>query len=416
MTQRCWLAVLLAIFAGVVAGPVVAETAAPTFRHGATLVEFFQFPRIVEDGAVKRYADPAFPNAKAALGFFDFDELRRDGFDHMRLMIDLGPLLAGRGSQWNQIIDQLHFVIAALHRHGLGVIVTLLPPAPGGEAPTPQLDGLHGPNFEHYLAITERIAAELSTIKTGAIALEPMNEPQTECRASVGPDWTAYQEVVVASIRRLAPDLPLFLTGGCWSTVEGTMLLDTPLLRDPRNFVSVHFYIPYMFTHQTATWSMPFLAGVIGIPFPAAEGSVDRTLASTRARFEAINAPAFDKESQYAEAEKAIRWYFTENDGKATIDAWMKRLAAWQAREGVSSDRIGFTEFGAMKQISDGVEIDPASRARWLGDTSGAIERQGWGWTVFVLRNGPFALYRSDSDRGPEPELLRALRLSPTVH
>ena len=90
------------------------------------------------------------------------------------------------------------------------------------------------------------------------------------------------------------------------------MLLDTPLLRDPRNFVSVHFYNPFMFTHQTATWSMPFLAGVIGVPYPAAEGAVDGTLADTRTRFEAINLPAEIRQSQYAEAEKAIRWYFAE--------------------------------------------------------------------------------------------------------
>jgi hypothetical protein len=432
LTLRPWLAAcaaiawifVAAIIAAVVAtGPASAQarTAPPLFKRGATLVEFFQFPQTVSSGSVNRYADPAYPNAAAALALFDFDALRADGFDHMRLPLDIGPLLAARGAQWNEIMSQLRAVIAALHRHGLGVVVTLLPPAPGGEIAMPQLDGIRGslsgpqfgPHFEHYVAIVERIAVELAAIKSGVVALEPMNEPQTECRARTGSDWTAYQEVMVPRIRRLAPDLPLFLTGGCWSSIEGTVLLDTPLLHDPRNYVSVHFYIPFVFTHQTATWAMPFLAGMIGVPYPAAAGKVERTLAATQARFAAMTMPAETRRSQLAEADSAIRWYFTDDEGRATIEQWMDKLADWQAREGVRPDHILFTEFGAMKQLADGVETDRDSRSRWLHDASATIAGHGWGWTVFVLRDGPFGLYDSASDRRPDPGLLRALGLSP---
>jgi endoglucanase len=386
------------------------------FKRGATLVEFFQFPKTVDDGAGRHYGDPAFPQAKAALKLFDFDQLRRDGFDHMRLLIDVGPLLARNGAQFNPIMAQLRVVIAELHRHGLGVLVTLLPPAPGGEVAVPLLDGLRGPRFERYVTLATRIATELASIKLGVVALEPMNEPQTECRASTGPDWTAYQEILVAQIRRTTSDLPLFLTGGCWSTIEGTVLLDTSLLRDPRNFVSVHFYIPFMFTHQTATWAMPFLAGVIGIPYPAANGSVDNTLADSRTRFGTMDLSPQTRQSEFAEAEKAIRWYFADEGNLSTIEGWMTKLADWQAREGVPSDRIVFTEFGAMKQLTDGVEIDRDSRARWLHDASTAMERHGWSWTVYVLRDGPFGLHDSKSDGSPDPRLLSALRLSPGTH
>ena len=246
------------------------------------------------------------------------------------------------------------------------------------------------------------IAAELTAVKSGVVALEPMNEPQTECRANNGPDWTAYQDILVAQIRRAAPELGLFLTGGCWSSIDGTVLLDTPLLRDPRNFVSVHFYNPFMFTHQTATWAMPFLAGVIGIPYPAAAGNVDETLADTRARFQAMDVRAEIRQSQFAEAEKAIRWYFAEEGKPATIedlDGQTGRLA--EAREGVPSDRIVVTEFGTMKQLTGGIETDRASRARWLHDASAAMERHGWGWTVYVLHDGPFSLYAERFHRYP---------------
>jgi hypothetical protein len=168
-----------------------------------------------------------------------------------------------------------------------------------------------------------------------------------------------------------------------------------------------------MFTHQTATWAMPFLAGVIGLPYPAADGSVDSALASTLARFQTMNLPLQTEQSQLAEAERAIRWYFSDEGSQSTIEQWMNKLADWQTREGIPSDRIVFTEFGAMKQLSNGVETDRASRARWLRDTSATIERHGWGWTVFVLRDGPFGLYDNEFDYGPDPRLLNALGLSP---
>jgi len=67
-----------------------ADTVTPTFRRGATLVEFFEFPATTGDGAAKAYAVPAFPDPMAALKLFDFDELYRIGFDHMRVPLDVG--------------------------------------------------------------------------------------------------------------------------------------------------------------------------------------------------------------------------------------------------------------------------------------------------------------------------------------
>ena len=64
-----------------------------------------------------------------------------------------------------------------------------------------------------------------------------------------------------------------------------------------------------------------------------------------------------------------------------------------------------------MKQTIDGVELDRASRARWLRDASASIESHDWGWTAYVLRDDPFGLYVHESDRYPDPELMRALRL-----
>ncbi|MGA8321419.1 MAG: hypothetical protein WBE48_26325 [Xanthobacteraceae bacterium] len=91
----------------------------------------------------------------------------------------------------------------------------------------------------------------------------------------------------------------------------------------------------------------------------------------------------------------------------------MSRVANWQRRQQVPSDRIAFTEFGAMKETADGAQFDRASRARWLHDASASIAGHGWGWTAYVLRDDPFGLYVHvhESDPLPDPELMHALGL-----
>jgi hypothetical protein len=274
------------------------------------------------------------------------------------------------------------------------------------------LDSLDDTKFPLYSAMVDRIAAALAPIAPGAVALEPMNEPQSQCRIHNGTDWTVFQQIMVQRIRGIAPQLPVFLTGGCWSNIDGIVLLDGDQLRDRRNFISVHFYYPFLFTHQGATWSVPYLAGTIGVPFPAAAGALDDTLDLTRARFKTAALPAgLDRGAGEKQAETEIRKYFAEAQGPAQIEGWMSKVADWQQRQQVDSDRIVFTEFGAMKQTIDHVEIDRASRVRWLHETASAIAGHGWGWTVYVLRDDPFGLYARASDRNPDPQIMRALGL-----
>jgi endoglucanase len=392
--------------------PSAANVAAPSFKRGATLVEFFQFPATTGEGSAKRYTDPAYPHALSSLSLFDFAELRRLGFDHMRIPLDVGPLMEDDEPRRQAALNDLIAVISEINRHGLGVVVPLFPPSLHHELPEFYLDGLNGPKFQAYAAIVERVAAALASVKTGPVALEPMNEPQTKCHVLFGTDWTSYQDVMIRRIRRIAPDLPLFLAGGCWTDIDGVVLLDTDLLRDRRNFVSVHFYHPFLFTHQGSWWTLPYLAGTIGVPYPASAGSLPRTLALTRDRFKTVTLPAdADRVASEQKAENEIRRYFDDGKGPDQIENRMKKLADWQRREQVDSDRIVFTEFGAIKQTIGDVEIDRDSRARWLHDTSSAIERHGWGWTAFVLRDDPFGLYVHESDGFPDFRLLRALGL-----
>jgi hypothetical protein len=139
---------------------------------------------------------------------------------------------------------------------------------------------------------------------------------------------------------------------------------------------------------------------------------LDETLALTRARFRTLPLPPnVDRAAAQTQAEAEIERYFNEAQGPAQIQEWMNKVADWQRRQQVGSDRIVFTEFGAMKQTIAGLEVDRASRTRWLRDASASIASHGWGWTAYVLRDDPFGLYAHMSDRYPDPDILRALQL-----
>jgi hypothetical protein len=415
--RRAWLALAAAAFAAVFCvTPANADAALPTFKRGATLVEFFEFPAITGDGLARAYAVPAYPHPLDALKLFDFDALHRAGFDHMRVPFDLGPMMTGSDDERRTTLAQLTTVVTEINRHGLTVLVTLLPPTLHHELPEATLDGLDGPKFRTYATEVEHVARALAAIPSAQVALEPMNEPQSQCRVVFGTDWSAYQQVLIERIRRISAQMPLFLTGGCWSNIEGLVDLDTDLLHDPRNFVSIHFYYPFLFTHQGANWMEPYLAGTIGVPYPASAGNVGDTLDLTLRRMQTMPLPAnADPAAVQKKSEAEIEKYFAQKQGPQQIEEWMDRVAQWRQRQQVPSSRIVFTEFGAMKETVDGAPFDRASRARWLHDASAAIARRGWGWTVYVLRDDPFGIYRQMSDPNPDPEVMKALGLSPTA-
>jgi len=303
---KTWFAVLM--IAGWSLAGVAANAEQPSFKRGATIVEFFAFPAISGEGPARTYASPAYPHALSSLSLFDFDELRSDGFDHLRIEFDMGPLLDGNEIQRRQILSDLVDVVSAISRHRLSVLVTLFTPTLHHETTATYLDDIKGPQFTAYLAMVERVSTALASVKTGTVALEPMNEPQARCRVRFGTDWTDFQDFMVGQLRRIAPDMPLFLTGACASDIGGVALLDGDTLRDRRNYVSVHFYYPFLFTHQSATWTLPYMIGTIGVPFPASAGSLDETLSLTRDRFKTVTLPAgVDRRGAQMQAEAQIR-------------------------------------------------------------------------------------------------------------
>ncbi len=394
----CVLCFILFLFS--LSQHAAAETS-PPFRKGVSL-QVFTFPAVAGGG----YADDPFPNRVGAEEYFSIARLRASGFDHVRLPVDVGPFLDDPGQQnWRKFRSYFHRFVESLGHGGLHVIVTLVAPSLNGQIPEDQLDGLHGERFKRYADIAERFAGELESWRIDHLALEPMNEPQRACRRTDAVDWLDYQDILIARMRAKAPLLWLGLTGGCWSKIEGLEGLDAARLSDTRTFVSVHFYDPFLFTHQGSNWTLDIMPLIMGLPYPAQAGRLEEVLGNARARASRLDGSPAKTPDILPRAEAAIRNYFSENADGTAILTRLQTLKDWSFARNVALARIVFTEFGAMK--TPGGEL---SRARWLRDVSGAIGANGWGWTLWVLRQGPFGL---DDDGRYDPALFLALSTRP---
>src|SRR6202007_3365297 len=106
-------------------------------------------------------------------------------FDHMRVPLDVGPLMTGSDQERRDILAELSAVIAEINRDGLTVLVTLFQPPLHHELPETYLDGLEGAKFRTYATEVEQVAKTLAAIPAGQVALAPMNEAAVELRVVV---------------------------------------------------------------------------------------------------------------------------------------------------------------------------------------------------------------------------------------
>ena len=137
------ICVIVAVFARL---PALAADLPPTFRRGATLVEFFDFPKSSPTTPIGLCRSGVSTGAFRA-GAVRFRRTAADRFRSDGVPLDMGPRLQGDAKSSDGILQDLVAVVAEIHRHGLDVMVPLFPPSLQHELPETYLDGLDGPKF-----------------------------------------------------------------------------------------------------------------------------------------------------------------------------------------------------------------------------------------------------------------------------
>jgi endoglucanase len=261
--------------------------------------------------------------------------------------------------------------------------------------------------YRRYIGFLKRVIVLLKDVPPDLWVLEPMNEPQAVCRRADGPDWTTVQRDIHRQLRAVAPTLTLVITPGCWSKIEALEHLDMTGY-DANTLVDVHYYDPWVFTHQSADWNADWIKHLAGLSFPPSRTDVQAATAASARLFVQRNGAGGP--AAFKEALRRIDGYVTENFGPERIADDFGKLRTWADKQGVKSDRIIVGEFGALRPPTGAKVIDDGSQARWLETVRTIAEKQGFGWAMYAYQSN-FGLIADEATAVWHPSIAPALGL-----
>lgn len=365
-----------------------AEAGPAKFRRGIGITTMAWAE--VEPGPSHTFVFPPFADRTLTIG--ELQALRRDGFDFVRFAVDPGPFLQFTGSRRDTLdrilIEKVKLILAA----GLAVVVDFHPsdinPDYTDEALTA---GATTPLFQAYVRLLAHTAAMLMALHSEDVALEIMNEPPVEQTS-----WQPMLEAAYAAVRASAARVPIVVQGGAPSSVDGLLHMRTaPFSNDPAVLFTFHYYDPYQFTHQSASWNAArYLADV---PYPARARPLDDSLTATAALIGGSGLSAAQQAQTYRDAQMRLKQYRNSDFDGVAVARQFERVASWARSQGIPPDRLMLGEFGARETAVQLSGTRANERAQWFRDVRRAAEAQNFGWAVWVYRGpGGFGL-------APEP-------------
>lgn len=412
LTRR---SVLAAAALAATAAPARAAPIAPTaprLRRGISLWPWFSLTR--EYPAPRTdYAWPPFQDQRPVPRPADLRRLREAGFDFVRIPIDPGPFLAFDGTPFRRrLLDELDEAVGLCLAAGLATLVNVqINEATHHWNSRRLIADRNAPDYGGYRGLVIEIARRLTRLDPARTVLEPVNEPPQACGSA---EWAALQRDLLAAAREAAPSLTLTATGACGSMVPGLQALDPKPLAGLGPLVHVvHFYEPYLFTHQGAPWMRgePIYRALNAVPWPASAGTLDATLKAVRRRMAQDTERSSEAaKAAYAETEAKMREYFDARPDRNFLEHGLSGVRDWATSHGIAPEAILIGEFGALRSDARYVAAGAADRARYIRDLRETIEGYGFGWAYWNFFDG-FGLVTDDARRDFDPDVVSALGL-----
>jgi endoglucanase len=308
----------------------------------------------------------------------DIALIKSMGFDHVRLSVNPEPMLNAR--EPNKIpaeyLGYLDTAVKVILDHGLAVVIDLHP-----ESDFKSRIAKDDEFVERFADFWQALAAHYSTWDSDRVFFEILNEPEFTDRYR----WLGVQMKVAAAIRQGAPVHTIIAAGARWSN-DDELLFQEPL-RDPNVIYNFHFYEPFLFTHQGATWSAYYWHWLRGLRYPSSPESAERAAALVPDEVDRL---------------QVIR-YGREHWDASRIESEMKQAAEWARRRGVP---LVCNEFGVYRAYAD-----PQDRNAWLHDVRTALEHNGIGWTMWDYSGAFGVVTKTDGKPVADEGVLKALNL-----
>jgi aryl-phospho-beta-D-glucosidase BglC (GH1 family) len=309
----------------------------------------------------------------------DIALIKSIGFDHVRLTIEPAPLFNGDdpGRLNADYLKYLDNALDLIMAGGLAVIVDIHP----SNEFKKRLNSSDR-QIEAFGKFWRALAQHLSTRDPERVFLEVINEPMVED----GSRWLGTQGKLIAAIRAGAPQHTIIASGHRWSGLAELLFMQP--YADRNIIYNFHFYEPFAFTHQGATWAGPNPPFYKNIPYPSSPERVSKVLDTVQ------NESARNNLLRYGED----RW------NAARIDREISLAAAWATKYQVP---LTCNEFGAYRKVAP-----PEDRAAWIRDMRTALEKYGIGWTMWDYAGGFAVVNKQNGHAEPDVEIVKALGLA----
>ena len=265
-------------------------------------------------------------------------EIRKAGFDYVRLNLQAFGHMDAANRLDPAWLTKLDDVVRETHKAGLGIILD-----------------------EHDFDVCSKDVAMCRTRLSAFwrqvapryadaprnLAFELLNEPHDKLDAAT---WNALFAELLATVRQSNPTRIVVVGPTSWNSFHELPNLKLPA--DPNLLVTFHYYDPFHFTHQGATWAGDEVKKLHGITW----GS---------------------------------------DSDRATIGKDFDQVAAWAK---ANNRPILLGEFGVFDKSGTPLEL----RAAWTAAIRGEAERRGFGWGYWQFE-GDFVVWDMANQRWVEP-------------
>lgn len=288
----------------------------------------------------------------------DFEQIKSLGCDVIRLPINLHYMTNGEPdytldplflNMLDQVVDwaeelEIHLI---LDNHTFD----------------PSIDT--SPDVIHPLKKTWAQMAEHFKNRSEYIYYEILNEPHGIADAT----WAQIQQEVIDVIREHDTEHYIVVGGAGWNGYNKLSAL--PVYADDKLIYTFHFYDPFIFTHQGATWGSPSMASLANVPFP----------------YQAASMPATPNDLKGTWVESAINNYPTEG----TINRVRQLIDIAVAFKEQRNVPIFCGELGVYIPNSNNPD-----RILWYEVVTEYLNQKGISWTMWDYKGG-FGLFEKNS-------------------
>lgn len=305
--------------------------------------------------------------------------MRRIGLRHVRLCVAPSVVLDPREGQLRQeMVGLLEAAIERFHRADLAVVVDIHHEDRQAE---------RDPSWRRALErLWAALAERMRALDPNRTLLEILNEPVFEGHEE---EWIQWNLRLAEIIRANAPEHTMITSGPNWGGIGGLRRMRP--IGDPNVIYSFHFYEPFPFTHQGATWSSEEVKPLRQVPYPSSPEAV---------------APLLAELSNHPRSQAMLEWYGRQRWNRDRLRAHFQEAIDWGREHGVP---LYCGEFGVYPRYAR-----PEHRLQWFRDFGQILRAHPVGWAVWGWDEG-FGLARRFVEGRPvvDGSVAEALGLQP---